>query len=663
MRRPTTRSKPAPTRATEAAIARPHFLVWLMAMLLGLVTLALYWPATGFGFINYDDADFVTSNVHVQSGLNWEGLKWAFGLNEGDYWHPLTWLSLMLDASFFGQAAGGFHFTNVALHAVNGVLVFLLLRMLTGALWRSVVVAALFALHPLRVESVVWVTERKDVLSGCFGLLSLVCYARYVQGRGEEASSRKPEARDSCSAIRVPRSLSQLPYSIFYLLSLSFFTCGLMSKAMLVTWPFVLLLLDYWPLGRMQNEECRRQKAGDGGMPPATRHPQSQFLWRLVWEKAPFFVLSGILCVLTYLTERARRGAVGFETSPALLRLENAWVAYASYLDKTFWPVKLAVPYVNPAHWSWLELGGSVLIIVGVCWMALWVGQRRPYFLVGWCWFLGTMIPVIGLTRGWGSFMADRFTYVPSIGLLILVIWGVCELIRGRQHRVAVLSAAGGATIVLCLALTRQQIGYWKDSEALFRHAIEVTENNDRAYNCLGVALDQKGRLDEAIRQFQEAMRLEPTHPTAHYNLGIAFNKKGQADEAIRQFQEAIRLNPLYTEAHYNLGIVLSEKGRVEEAIGQFQEAIRLKPDYAEAHNDLGISLGRKGQMDQAIHQFEEAIRLKPRYAEAHYNLGLLLGLRGQSAEAKSQFEEALRWKPEYAEARKQLDAMLGSKR
>ena len=713
---------------SQSAKRKSEIYSWLMAVLLGLVTLALYWPTTGFGFLNYDDADFVTANVHVQGGLNWEGVKWAFGLNEGDYWHPLTWLSLMLDASLFGQNAGGFHFTNVAFHAVNGLLLFLLLRMLTGAMWRSAVVAALFALHPLRVESVAWVTERKDVLSGCFGLLALICYARYARGRGRrksetrnpkpegnpkpETRNPKSEARGGWSVVLGPWSVSSLPSPLFYLLSLCFFACGLMSKAMLVTWPFVLLLLDYWPLGRMQNAECRMQPSevegrlhGPGnveasGTHHAPRNPLhvSRFTFHpsrfthhafpLLVEKLPFFVLSGILCVLIYLTERGRQGAVGLVATPALLRLENALVAYARYLGKTFWPVNLAVPYVNPGHWSWLDLGGAFLVVAGACLAVLWLGRRQPYLLVGWCWFLGTMIPVIGLTHGWGSFMADRFTYLPSIGLMILPVWGAYELIQGkaaggveREERGSVghalarstlnasrstlilLSVAGGAAIVLCLALTRQQIGNWRDSEALFRHAIEVTENNDRAYNCLGVALDQKGHLDDAIRQFQAAIRLEPDHPIAHYNLGIALEKKGQTEEAIRQFQEAVRLNPRYVEAHYNLGIVLGRKGQLEEAIRQYQEAIRLKPDYAEAHNDLGIALGRKSHIEEAIREFQEAVRLNPRYAEAHYNLGLLFGLRGQTAEAKSQFEEALRWKPGYAEARKQLDTLLRNKR
>ena len=428
----------------------PRIPLWLLAVLLGLVTLALYWPATGLDFINFDDPGFVTENAHVQGGLSWEGVKWAFQLNQGDYWHPLTWLSLMLDMSLFGQKAAGFHFTNVALHAANGVLLFLLLRMLTGALWRSLLVAALFAAHPLRVESVAWVTERKDVLSGCFGLLALICYACYAERRMQNAECRMQNAKSGSQQPAPPLTfrVSRFTFhvSLFYLLSLFFLACGLMSKAMLVTWPFVMLLLDYWPLKRMQNAECRMQNAESGDPPPPSRftfHASrptfhvSRFthhLLPLLYEKIPFFVLSGISCVVTYLTESGRQGAVGAGGSPALLRAENALVAYARYLGQTFWPVNLALPYVNPGHWSWLEVGGAVLLMVGVWLAVLWLGRRRPYLLVGWCWFFGTMIPVVGLTKGWGTFMADRFTYVPSIGLLLLAVWGAYELILGKAE-------------------------------------------------------------------------------------------------------------------------------------------------------------------------------------------------------------------------------------
>ena len=511
---PAPESNSTPTKASAPGTAPSRLPAWVPAFLLVLVTLALYWPVTGYDFVNLDDPDFVTSNAHVQGGLNWEAVKWAFQLYGGDYWHPLTWLSLMLDASLFGQKADGFHFTNVALHAVNGGLLFLLLRRLTGAFWRSLVVAALFALHPLRVESVAWVTERKDVLSGCFGLLALIFYARYAQGRMQNAECRmqNPATRNTQHATRFT-----FHACTFYLLSLGFFAGGLMSKAMLVTLPFVMLLLDYWPLGRMQNPALFGPPHATRNTPHATR---LTFHVSLLLEKLPFFVLSGVSCFLTYLTDTGRPKAAGAEESPALLRLENALMACTRYLGKTFWPAKLAVPYVNPGHWSWLEVGGSVLVVVGMCLAVFWLGRRWPYLLVGWCWFLGTLIPVIGLTQGWGAFMADRFTYVPSIGVLILTVWGACELTRRWRYQAMALSVAGGAAIVLCLVLTRHQLGYWKDSETLFRHALEVTENNDVAHNNLGVALDKKGQTDEAIRQFQEAIRLKPDDAGAHNNLG-----------------------------------------------------------------------------------------------------------------------------------------------
>jgi tetratricopeptide (TPR) repeat protein len=627
---------------------QPHWPAWLVAASLVLVTLALYWPAKGFDFINYDDPDFVTSNIHVQSGLNWEAVKWAFQLDEGDYWHPLTWLSLMLDASLFGKNAGGFHLTNVGLHAANGVLLFLLLRLMTGALWRSVMVAALFVLHPLRVESVAWVTERKDVLSGCFGLLTLLFYARYAEGRMQEAKCTV-ERRATLNPQHARRSTLHAPgftthASTFYFLSLLFFACGLMSKAMLVTWPFVTLLLDFWPLRRFELLSFRFTVTA---------------LRPLIREKIPFFLLGGMSCVLTYLTEGGRRAAGHSTVSPALLRLVNAFVGYAHYLGKMLWPVRLAVPYASPRYWSWLEVEGSVLLVVGVCMVFFWLGPRRPYLLVGWCWFMGTLIPVIGLTKGWGVFMADRFTYVPSIGVLIVTVWGVCELARGCQYHRTALSVVGLAAIVICLVLTRQQLEHWKDGEALFRHALAVTQSNHVAHNNLGDALNKKGRLDESICQFQEALRIKLEYADAHYNLGVALASKGQVDEAIREYQEAVRLKPDYAKAHYNLGVALDQQGRVDEAIHHYEEAIHLKADFAEAHNNLGAHLDKKGQAEEAIRQYQEAFRLKRDYVEPHYNLGLALGRKGQVDEAIRQYQEALRLRPDYAEAHNNLGYLL----
>jgi protein O-mannosyl-transferase len=654
---------PGPNRKSQIANRKSSPPLWSLAVLLALITTAVYWPVRGYGFLNLDDPAFVADNSHVQGGLTWEGIKWAFQLTQDqvDYWHPLTWLSLMLDASLFGPSASGFHLTNVVLHAANSVLVLLLLRLLTGAVWRSAIVAALFALHPLRVESVAWVTERKDVLSAFFGLLSLLFYVRYAQGRrqNEECRMQNTATPTTHHAPRTTFHVSRFtPHSSkYYLLSLSFLACGLMSKAMLVTWPFVMLLLDYWPLRRMH---IANGQLLIGNWKSEIGNRKSQILWRLLLEKLPFFILSVLLCLITFWTERQLKESAGQAALPVSQRLENACVACARYLGKTFWPANLAVPYTKPEHWPGLEVGGSVLVVVGLGVLLLWLGRRRPCLLVGWCWFMGTLMPVIGLTKGWGCFMADRFTYMPSLGLLLAVVWGAYELTPRWRYRLAALAAVGAVAIVLCLALTWQQLGRWQDSETLFRHTLAVTENNDVAHNNLGIALEKKGQIDEALRHFREALRLAPNYAHAHNNLGNALARQGHSDEAIRHYQDAIRLRPDYAEAHYNLGIALDKRGQMDEAIRQLQEAIRLKSDYADAHNNLGIVLDKQGQIDEAIRHYQEAIRLKPDHADAHNNLGADLDEKGQIDEAIRHYQEAIRLKPDHADAHNNLGLALG---
>jgi tetratricopeptide (TPR) repeat protein len=634
MRRPVTQAKPVSMKPPPPGVTQPRWLGWLLAGLLVLVTLAAYWPATSHDFVNYDDDPYVTSNVHVQNGLTLETIKWAFYNPVAANWHPLAVLSHMLDCQLFGLNPWGHHLTSVLLHALNAMLVFALLQQMTGTRWQGLLVAALFAVHPLRVESVAWVAERKDVLSGCFGLLALVFYARYakVQRQKAEAGRQKPEGRG-------PWSLSYFPSSIFYLLSLCFFALGLMSKPMLVTWPFVRLLLDYWPLER--------------GKPGRW--------WRLVREKIPFFALAAVASVVTFVVQKQGGAVVAVEKLPLGARSGNALISYCRYLGKVFWPTDLAVFY--PLHGEWplekvLLASGLILGISG-----LLVVQRRqfPFLLMGWLWFVGTLVPVIGLLQVGDQAMADRYTYIPSLGVLILVIWGVYELTRRWPYGVIALWGAGSAAVVLCLALTRHQLGHWKNSEALFWHALLVTENNGIARKAFGDALDKRGQTDEAIRNYREALRLRPSYADAHNNLGIALCKKGQIDEAISHYQEAIRLKPNYV-AHNNLGGALARKGRMDEAISHYQEAIRLKPDYAEAQYNLGNTLGSKGQIDEAITYLQEAIRLKPDYAEAQYNLGNALGSKGRIDEAIALLQEALRLKPDYAEAHNDLGTALGIK-
>ena len=615
MRRPATQAEPAGATAATPVMARPRVPVWLLAVLLVLGTTALYWPATRCEFINLDDNVNVTANMHVRNGLTLEGIKWAFlDFSEWPGWTPLTMVSHMAVCQLCGLNPWWHHLPNVLLHALNAALVFGLLQRMTGATGRSFSVALLFAVHPLRVEPVAWVTERRDVLSSFFGLLALIAYARYAQRRMQNPAT--PNAQH----------VSRFTFhaSTYYLLSLSFLALGLMSKPMLATWPFVMLLLDYWPLGRMQN-----------AAPPGTDHAVRTSLWRLVREKIPFFVLAvfssaSILIAMNFI------GALAVGKSlPLVVRVETALISYCRYLGKLFWPMDLAVYYAHPGHWPLGQALMATGLILGIL-VLVWLPRRRyPYLLMGWLWYCGTLLPVSQVIQVGAHAMADRWTYLPSLGVLIMVVWGVCELTQGWRYQ-ALASVTGGMMIVICAALTRHQIGYWQESETLLRHTLAVSDNNGMIQRNLACALLDKGQIDEAIIHFREFVRLRPELGNSHYNLGIALYKKGQLEEAIRQLQETIRLEPDDAAAHYNLGTAFYQQGRIGEAIRQFRETIRLRPDGAEAYNNLGTALGMQGQTDDAIRQFQEALRLKPDYADARKNLGIVLATKSHSPQPPS---------------------------
>ncbi len=630
-------------------MARSRLPVWLMAAMLVLVMIAIYWPVTGYDFVNFDDPAYVSANAHVQAGLTWENIRWASTTLYFGLWHPLTWVSHMLDCQLFGLRSGGHHLTSLLLHAANAVLLFVVFHSMTGALWRPALVATLFGLHPLHVESVAWVAERKDVLSTFFVLLTLWAYGRYAERSVVSSRSARAPATDNGQRTTDYRSRITDHRTRFYLLSLLFFALGLMSKPMVVTLPLVLLLLDYWPLKRFDLAALvSGPRLGAG----------------LLVEKLPF-VMGALL--VSWLTLRSAHQA-GWTASvahyPLTGRIANATLSYARYCLQVFWPAHLAAYYPLPATFPARPVAGAALLLVGISVGAFWAARRWPYILVGWLWYLVTLLPVIGLLIQLAAYShADRYTYVPLIGLFVSLVWGGWELVRQWGRPICVCAvAAVAAAVVLCIALTEQQLGHWKNSEALFRHALEVTGNNQIAYNNLGEALDKKGQTDEAIRQYQEAIRLKPAFAEAHNNLAAALDARGQTDEAIGHYQEAIRLKPAFAEAHNNLGSALFKQGRTEAAIHQFQEVLRQKPDSAEAHYGLGKALAMTGQTDEAIRQYQEAIRQEPGFAEAHNNLGIALDEEGQTEEAIRQYQEAIRQEPGFAEAHNNLGIALGRK-
>jgi tetratricopeptide (TPR) repeat protein len=636
------KATPRTEPAAIPAASEQHFPVCLLATFLLLATGALFWPAMHCGFVSYDDRVYITENDQVQVGFTWESFKWAFLNPVSANWHPVTMLSHMLDCQLYGLKPAGHHLTSILLHALNGLLVFVLLRQMTGALWRSFLVAALFAVHPLRVESVAWIAERKDVLSGCFGLLTLIFYTGYAQARTalENAPSRGANRQ------RVPPSALRLAPRD-YGLALLFFVLGLMSKPMLVTWPFVMLLMDCWPLGRMRNAEA------------GIRHFKA-----LCVEKIPFFALSAIACVVTFLVQR-QAGAMAVLNNENLTfgaRLGNALMAYGRYLEKIFWPTDLTFLYPYPGAWPLAQVLLAGAFLLGLSLLLLAQRRRYPFLLMGWLWFLGTLVPVIGLVQVGEQSMADRYTYLPSLGVLIFVVWGAYELARHWRYALVAGSAATLAAFGVCLVLTWRQIGYWQNSEALARHALDVTQNNYIAHGILGLALLEQGQFEAAIDQCQEALRLNPDYEEARVYLANAYNKQGQLDAAIAQYQEALRRDPHYFPARFNLAEACLTNGRMDEAIRQFQEILRLDPDSAYAHNQLGSAYGKEGQVDLAMVQYQEAVRLKPDYPGAHYNLGNGFFKLGRLDEAITQYQEAVHLKADYFQAHYDLGVAYSRK-
>jgi Flp pilus assembly protein TadD len=585
---------PATGRATDFGIV----------ILLVVAIFTAYGQTLHFGFVNYDDPDYVTANVHVRAGITADSVAWAFRHSFAGNWFPITWLSHMLDFELFGLDSGLHHLTSVTIHALAALLLFAVLRRVTRSRWPSAMVAALFALHPLHVESVAWIAERKDVLSAFFWMLTLYAYSSYV--------ARPGPAR--------------------YALTLLAFCFGLMAKPMLVTLPLVLLLLDYWPLAR--------------GL-------------RLL-EKLPFLALSAAASVITYVVHREAGATASLDIFPLAVRLENALVSYAVYVLKMFWPSNLAVFYPYSPQSLAVPAAFAALGLAAITFMTIRMAARRPYLIFGWAWYLMTLAPVIGLVQVGAQARADRYTYIPMVGLSIALVWGAAEILQPWPRVRTVLA---WSVCVACIVLTWTQVRYWQDGVSLFRHAVDVTTVNYVARFNLASALDDRGESVEAARQLAEAVRIQPNSAAARAELGQLLAKQGQLQEALLQLHTAVRLNPSDANIHYRLGTVLGEAGSEGEAAAEFLETVRLDPANANAHYNLGISLANRGRTAEAANEFAATVRLRPEDAAARFNLGVTLGRLGRTGESIAQLSEAIRIDPKLPGAREALDDAIAVQR
>ena len=638
---------------------------------LAALVLAIYWQTTKFGFINLDDNLYVYDNPIVLSGLNWNTVKWAFTAFYSANWHPLTWLSHALDVQMFGRNSGGHHAVNIVFHLINSALVFAVFRKMTGCFLKSAIVAALFAVHPAHVESVAWIAERKDVLSTLFWLLTMFAYLNYVKFNRQDAEPQSAEETKN----QKPKTKNQI---LFYALTISFFALGLMAKPMLVTLPFVLLLMDFWSLERLKTLKD---------------------LPALLVEKIPLFVLSGVSAYLTILAQRSSGAVESLDFLPIGTRFLNAFIAYAKYIVMLFYPSDLAVWYPYDRAFSAWQIVGAIILLVGITAFCLWQMRERKYFLMGWFWFLGTLVPVIGIVQVGSQSLADRYTYIPYFGLFIMLVWGVHDIFK--QNRNAFFAIFGIAVVAFSV-LSFRQVSFWQNNETLYRRTLAVTQNNFLISHNLCYTLTLEDRLDEAEPLCRAAIQIKPNYYQGYNTLGILQIKRGQYSEAEQNFREVLRNEPNYSLAYANLALALALQKKPEEAEENLEKAVRLndgavQPEiWVNALNDLAIAYSEQKKYDKAAENLarilaidnnnadaranlaltfyhlkrydeaqkliESAIQLNPNQAVAYNIYGLILLEQNRKTEAAGLFERALQLKPNFAEAKENLKKAKGEK-
>jgi len=557
---------------------------WLVIAALILLTLVAFWGVKDLDFVNYDDHLYVRDNPDLEAGLSLPGLRWAFSSPDGANWIPLSLVTYLVDYEIGGRNPQVYHVTSLIFHMANVVLLYWVLQRMSGAVWPSAFVAALFAVHPLRVESVAWVAERKDLISGLFWMLTILAYVRYRERPGAGR----------------------------YLVVCLGLAAGLMAKAMVVTLPCVLLLLDYWPLGRLNGEPC-------------TYRALAARWWPLLREKLPLFALSAVVAVMTAIMQQ-HAGAVGsLENCPIGVRMGNACLAYVAYIGKMFWPTRLAVLYPHPGRaLPMTQVAGSAMLLVAISLGSFWLRRRYPHMIVGWLWYVGTLVPMIGIVQVGEQAMADRYTYLPIVGLFIVLAWTVPALLTHWNHQRRALAVCACAVLVALVGVTRRQATYWRDSVTLWEHALSVTRNNFRAQNTLGSALLEEDRYAEAAPHFAQALRFRPDDAEAHYALGHCLLNLGQTAQAAEHFAEVLRLDPAHVNAHVDWGVVSGGQGDIDEAIAHLRRALELEPDNADAHYNLGAAFALLGKRDEAAEHFSAVLRIQPGDPEAQQALSAL---------------------------------------